>query len=61
MESKELGTAEHVVNVGAGAGSYQPVDRSVVAVEPAISMIRHRDLLGRSELDLGYRLVIARD
>jgi SAM-dependent methyltransferase len=37
-----LGRAERVVNVGAGAGSYEPIDRSVVAVEPAISMIRQR-------------------
>jgi len=30
------------VNVGAGAGSYEPSDRSVVAVEPAMTMIRQR-------------------
>jgi len=37
-----LGPAETVVNVGAGAGSYEPTDRSVVAVEPATTMIRQR-------------------
>jgi SAM-dependent methyltransferase len=37
-----LGDAESVLNVGAGAGSYEPDDRLVVAVEPAWSMIRQR-------------------
>lgn len=37
-----LGDAESVVNVGAGTGSYEPADRIVVAVEPAITMIRQR-------------------
>ena len=37
-----LGTAGSVVNVGAGAGSYEPVDRPCVAVEPSITMIRQR-------------------
>lgn len=30
-----LGSARTVLNVGAGAGSYEPTDRAVVAVEPA--------------------------
>jgi hypothetical protein len=30
--------AETVLNVGAGAGSYESVDRSVTAVEPSASM-----------------------
>lgn len=29
-----LGDATTVVNVGAGTGSYEPVDRRVLAVEP---------------------------
>ncbi len=33
-----LGDAETVLNVGAGAGSYEPVDRDVTAVEPSASM-----------------------
>jgi ubiquinone/menaquinone biosynthesis C-methylase UbiE len=33
-----LGTADTVVNVGAGAGSYEPTDRDVVAVEPSPAM-----------------------
>ncbi len=39
---RALGDAETVVNVGAGAGSYEPVDRAVVAVEPSLAMIRQR-------------------
>jgi SAM-dependent methyltransferase len=31
-----------VVNVGAGAGSYEPPDRRLVAVEPSMVMIRRR-------------------
>jgi SAM-dependent methyltransferase len=33
-----LGGARTVLNVGAGAGSYEPTDRHVVAVEPSASM-----------------------
>lgn len=37
-----LGDALSVVNVGAGTGSYEPVDREVLAVEPSEVMIRQR-------------------
>src|SRR5690606_38203777 len=37
-----LGDARSVVNVGAGAGSYEPEDREVVAVEPSASMRAQR-------------------
>ena len=37
-----LGDAASIVNVGAGTGSYEPVDRRVVAVEPSLTMIRQR-------------------
>jgi SAM-dependent methyltransferase len=37
-----LGDADSVVNVGAGAGAYEPADRSVIAVEPSLQMIRQR-------------------
>lgn len=37
-----LGDAESVVNVGAGAGSYEPEDRRVFAVEPSARMIAQR-------------------
>jgi SAM-dependent methyltransferase len=37
-----LGSAQTVLNVGAGTGSYEPKDRSVTAVEPSREMIRKR-------------------
>lgn len=37
-----LGDAETVVNVGAGAGSYEPSDRWVLAVEPSATMRAQR-------------------
>ena len=37
-----LGGANSIVNVGAGAGSYEPHDRAVVAVEPSSVMIAQR-------------------
>ncbi len=37
-----LGGAASILNVGAGAGSYEPRDRRVVAVEPSLEMIRQR-------------------
>ena len=39
-----LGDAVSVVNVGAGTGSYEPGDRTVIAVEPAAVMIRQRPI-----------------
>jgi len=39
---KALGAAHTVLNVGAGAGSYEPVDRQVTAVEPSASMRAQR-------------------
>ena len=37
-----LGDARTVINVGAGAGSYEPTDRHVIAVEPAAAMRAQR-------------------
>jgi SAM-dependent methyltransferase len=37
-----LGDVKSVINVGAGTGSYEPSDRSVTAIEPAMTMIRQR-------------------
>jgi Methyltransferase domain len=37
-----LGSARTVLNVGAGAGSYEPVDRYVLAVEPSATMRAQR-------------------
>ena len=39
---KVLGSAESVLNIGAGAGSYEPLDRRVTAVEPSASMRKQR-------------------
>ncbi|MBO9588428.1 class I SAM-dependent methyltransferase [Devosia sp.] len=39
---KALGNARTVLNVGAGAGSYEPTDREVTAVEPSESMRAQR-------------------
>src|SRR5262244_1797474 len=37
-----LGGARTVVNVGAGAGSYEPTDRHVIAIEPSDVMAAQR-------------------
>ncbi|MDZ4738278.1 MAG: class I SAM-dependent methyltransferase [Alphaproteobacteria bacterium] len=37
-----LGSAQTVLNVGAGTGNYEPANRSVTAVEPSREMIRKR-------------------
>lgn len=39
MIDSALGDAKSIVNVGAGAGSYEPVERCVVAVEPSRVML----------------------
>jgi SAM-dependent methyltransferase len=38
-----IGSARSVINVGAGAGSYEPTDRYVVAVEPSARMRAQRN------------------
>jgi SAM-dependent methyltransferase len=40
--SQALGPARTVLNVGAGAGSYEPADREVTPVEPSASMRAQR-------------------
>lgn len=37
-----LGDAKSIVNVGAGAGSYEPEDRQVIAIEPSSVMAAQR-------------------
>lgn len=37
-----LGDSKSILNVGAGAGSYEPAGRAVTALEPSIEMIRQR-------------------
>jgi SAM-dependent methyltransferase len=41
-----LGDADSVVNIGAGAGAYEPPDVPVVAVEPSPTMIAQRPTQG---------------
>ena len=55
-----LGEAVTIVNVGAGAGSYEPGGRRVVAVEPSAAMIAQRPpgaapALQASATDLPFR------
>ena len=56
---RALGPADSIVNVGAGAGSYEPTGRRVVAVEPSLAMIRQRrsaaPVLRASATDLPIR------
>jgi hypothetical protein len=40
--TRALGDAQTLLNVGAGAGSYEPIDRVVTAVEPSASMRAQR-------------------
>ena len=42
MITQALGAAHTVLNVGAGAGSYEPADRQVTAVEPSAAMRAQR-------------------
>ena len=39
---EQLGDGRVVVNVGAGTGNYEPVDRAVVAIEPSNVMVGQR-------------------
>jgi SAM-dependent methyltransferase len=39
---EHLGAADRIVNVGAGAGAYEPPQRAVVAVDPSTVMISQR-------------------
>ncbi len=37
-----MGTAATVLNVGSGAGSYEPTDRHVIAIDPSFTMLNQR-------------------
>jgi SAM-dependent methyltransferase len=39
---RELADAKTILNVGSGAGSYEPTDKYVVAVEPSVAMRQQR-------------------
>lgn len=49
-----LGSAQSVLNIGAGAGSYEPDDRYVVAVEPSAVMRAQRMQQGKVPAVIGY-------
>ncbi len=48
-----LGSAQTVLNVGAGTGSYEPTDRSLIAVEPSRDMIRKRSPAAAKAIQAG--------
>jgi SAM-dependent methyltransferase len=48
-----LNNAKSVINVGAGAGSYEPEDKYVVAVEPSMVMRSQRITNGKSPAIIG--------
>ncbi len=48
---EQLGDAKTVLNVGAGAGSYEPRDRYLVAVEPSAAMRAQRPLQAVPAID----------
>lgn len=49
-----LGDAQTVLNVGAGAGSYEPTDRYVIAVEPSATMRAQRQLNNKVPAVIAY-------
>jgi SAM-dependent methyltransferase len=51
MVWEALGDARTVVNVGAGAGSYEPYDREVTAIEPSASMRAERPVTRTPAID----------
>ncbi|HVL33719.1 MAG TPA: class I SAM-dependent methyltransferase [Actinomycetota bacterium] len=40
--TRALGDAAHMLNVGAGSGSYEPQDRAVTALDASMTMLRQR-------------------
>jgi SAM-dependent methyltransferase len=42
LVAAQIGDARRIVNVGAGTGSYEPVGRDVVAIEPSVVMLGQR-------------------
>lgn len=56
-----LGDATTVLNIGAGAGSYEPEDRCVTAVEPSAAMRAQRLALGRKPAVIGHAEAIPFD
>lgn len=57
-----LGDAASVLNVGAGAGSYEPSNRQVTAIEPSVEMIAQRPAgLGQAVRGSAENLPFAND
>jgi SAM-dependent methyltransferase len=54
-----LGSARSILDVGAGTGSYEPVDRSVVAVDPSAVMLDQRPHDAEAYLDAEVRSCIS--
>jgi len=50
---RALGDAQTILNVGAGAGSYEPIDKYVVAVEPSEVMRLQRMARGKMPAIIG--------
>lgn len=46
--TEALGAAATILNVGAGTGSYEPLNRLVIAVEPSVTMRQQRISAGKS-------------
>ncbi len=59
--SRELGRAGTVVNIGAGAGSYEPPDRQLVAVDPSWVMLAQRSPNGASRVQARAEALPFRD
>ena len=57
---RALGSAATVLNVGAGAGSYEPGDREVTAVEPSPGGLVHAPIIARRPDVSGLRRAAAR-
>ena len=49
--AQALGEAQTVLNVGAGAGGYEPTDREITAVEPSATMRARRPLARGPSID----------
>lgn len=39
---EKLKNADKILNIGAGTGSYEPIDKNLVAIEPSMEMIKQR-------------------
>lgn len=52
--NEALGSAKTVLNIGAGAGSYEPADRYVTAVEPSAQMRAQRLSQGKVPALIGF-------